>query len=272
MRFLSLFCLLVTLPAFAQPDPLSLVPLYKAAWEQRKTARAAEDLGLFLARHVSKEQAAVYLREALAIDQKTYPPNHARIGQDLENLIEVAPDARRFIEQAAENQDRSIAARNLARLSSMAETRARAIAYARKALAAEPLKKAVRMNDLALLLDPTEALPLLEQALALQKKTIDPERATTQSNLANLLLAMGRLDRAEVLQRQALAVFEATLGAAHPRVAAALSGLGDIARERGRKAEARGLYQRALAIDEKAYGPNHPEVTADREALAALER
>ena len=269
-KFATAFSLCTLL--FAQPDPLSLVPLYRSAYEARKTARTAEDLGLFLAKHVSKDEAAGYLEEALALDRRSYPSNHPRIGQDLENLIDVVPDPRRFIEQAAANQDPAIAARNLSRLSSLAETRAQAIAYARKALALEPVNKAVRMNDLALLLDSPQALPLLEQALALQKRVIDPERATTQSNLANLLVVLGKLDRAELLQKQALTVFEATLGPAHPRVAASLSGLADIAKERGQIAEARKLYQRALAIDEKAYGPDHPEVAADRKALAALDR
>ena len=262
---------------FAQPDAQQLTALFEQALairekqyglEHPKTARAASDLGLYLGRRGQRSRAAEFLRRALAIDQKVLGEDHPRVIEDFENLASVLPvkEAVPLLERAAQSRDARVAARNLTRLAAIRESPD----LYRQAIAKE--ETAARLNDLALLLDPPEALPLLRRALLLREKQLGsahPETAATLNNLANVLLALDRVSVAEPLQRRALRVLENALGD-HPRVAVAASNLADILRAKGDIAGARKLYERALAIDEKVYGPDHPEVTADIENLASV--
>jgi hypothetical protein len=70
------------------------------------------------------------------------------------------------------------------------------------------------------------------------------------------------------MARAALAGFEATLGADHPRTAGASSNLADALRASGGRVGAERPYRRALEIDERAYGPQHPETLNDVRNLA----
>jgi tetratricopeptide (TPR) repeat protein len=270
------FSLLLAL-FLAQPDPKQLVALYEQALETRekqygtghlKTARSASDLGLYLSRLGQRERAAALLRRALAIDEKALGARHPRVIEDLENLASVLParEAVPLLERAAQSSDARVAARNLSRLAAIQESPD----LYRQAIAKE--ETAARLNDLALLLDPKEALPLLRRALTLREKQLGPshpETAATLNNLANVLLSLGRLSEAEPLQRRALRALENALGE-HPRVATASSNLADILKAKGDVAGARKLYERALTIDEKVYGPNHSEVLADVDNLASV--
>ena len=92
----------------------------------------------------------------------------------------------------------------------------------------------------------------------------------TLNNLANVLLAEGRVAQAEPLARRGLSILENALGPDHPRVAVSASNLADILRARKDYLSARRLYERALTIDERAFGPKHREVAADIENLAGL--
>ena len=78
--------------------------------------------------------------------------------------------------------------------------------------------------QLALLLimhgDPTEAEPLLREALGIRRVTLGerhPDYATCLSSLAGLLWARGDLDAAEPLLRQALMIRCEVLGERHPK-------------------------------------------------------
>jgi tetratricopeptide (TPR) repeat protein len=248
-------------------------------------ARSAADLGLFLRNQGDRAAAAPYLRRALNIDEKTLGSDSPVVGEDLENLASVLPPAEALplYRRASEHRDPAIAARNLSKLASYEESRDRhnaALVLYRQALvkeeaasgAAHP-RVAVRLNDVALLVEPKEAEPLLRRALTIQEKVLgprNPETATTLNNLANVLLATGRTAQAEPLARRALSMLEQTLGPHHPRVATGSSNLADILRAKKDHAAARRFYERALAIDEKSYGPSHPEVLVDLENLAGL--
>jgi tetratricopeptide (TPR) repeat protein len=207
------------------------------------------------------------------------------VAQNLENLASVSTPSEAFglYRRASACSDPQIAARNFASLARLQQARgdlAGAVASYQQALAreetasgAEGSRVAVRLNDLALLLEPERAEPLVRRALAIQQKAMGPEHpetASTLSNLANLLLATNRLDEAERVQRQALRTLEAALGPEHARVAISSSNLADVLAAKGEFAAARKLYERTLAIDEKIYGPSHPEVAADLENLAAV--
>ena len=285
--------LVLLLLAAWQPDPAALVPLYREALAQRekqlgpehpKVARAASDLGLFLRNQGDRAASLPYLRRALEIDEKALGQDSVTAAEDLENLASVSPpaEALALYRRAARHKDAAVAARNLARLAAEEESRGNqgeALELYRQALRKEEAagastpRIAVRLNDVALLMEPKEAEPLLRRALAIQEKALParhPESAATLNNLANVLLASGRAAQAEPLARRALAMLEQTLGPRHPRVATSASNLADILRARKSYAGARRYYEQALAIDEKAYGPNHPEIAVDLRNLAGL--
>lgn len=272
--------------ALLQVDPAALVPLYRqalAAREQQfgathpKTARSASDLGLYLLKLGEREQAIAPLRRALEIDLAHSPNGSAVVAEDRENLaaaLPPSPEAAALLAQAAACTDAKIAARVLSKLGNLQERAGRpdlAAQSYRQALTHE--ETAARLNDLALLLEPKSAEPLLRKSLALRQRESGarhPETAVTMNNLANVLLAEGKLVEAERLQREALAILEAALGPHHPRVGVSCSNLGDVLRAKGDLAGATALYKRTLAIDEKFYGPAHPETVADREKLQSI--
>jgi tetratricopeptide (TPR) repeat protein len=264
-----------------QPDPAALVPLYRQALAEREkqfgpdhpaVARAASDLGLFLRNQGDRAAAEPLLRRALRIDEKVLGADSRVTGEDLENLASVlsSAEALSLIRRAAAHRDPAVAARNLAKEAEYVSSNQATLALYRRALtkqeaaspAGDPLL-AVRLNDVALLVKPAEAEPLLRRALAIQEKSLGPthpETAVTLNNLANVLLATGRAAQAEPISRRALAALEAALGPTHMRIAISASNLGDILRARKDYSGARRLYERALAIEEDLHGPRHSVV------------
>jgi len=277
-----------------QPDPSALIPLYEKALAERqrelgpthpKVARMASDFGLFHRKNGNPESARPLLRSALEIDQRHYGPTNRITAEDMENLASVVPpeEAIALRLRAAQCDDAGVAARNLAALAAFEESRGNrdaALARYREALDKERQasggqhpRYAVRLNDVALLVPPPDAEPLLRRALVIQESALGPdhpEAAVTLNNLANVLLALQQPAEAESAARRALAVLERALGPLHPRVATAASNLADVLAARKDLQAARAMYERALRIDEKAYGPTHPEVAVDLENLATL--
>jgi tetratricopeptide (TPR) repeat protein len=277
-----------------QLDPGALVPLYQQALAARekqfgadhpKVARSASDLGLYLRNIGQREAAAVYLRRALDIDSKSMNASSRVVAEDLENLASVSPpeEALALHQRAALCDDASISARNWAKagdlLTAGGDRSAAATAY-RNALAKEEVASgrnhpriAVRLNDLAQVLGPGAAEPMVRRALAIETKSLgmqNPATGITMNNLANVLLGLRKLAEAETIARQSLKVLEGTLGPNHLRVATISSNLATILREKPDLAGARRFYARALAIDESVYGPDHPEVAVDLQNLAEV--
>lgn len=277
-----------------QLDPGALVPLYRQALAERekrfgpdhpKVARSASDLGLYLRKIGDRDTAAAYLTRALEIDSKTLDSFSNLIAGDLENLASVsAPDeALRLHRKAAASNDPEISARNWGKagdLSAAAGDRAAAVNAYRNALAKEEAASgpnhpriAVRLNDLAQVLDPGAAEPIVRRALAIETKSLgvrNPATGITMNNLANVLLGLRKLAEAERMARQSLGTLESTLGPNHPRVATISSNLAAILREKPDLPGAHRYYARALAIDEAVYGPNHPEIAVDLRNLAEV--
>ena len=145
-----------------------------------------------------------------------------------------------------------------------AQDTAGAVSLYRKALAKEEEAKgkdsagvAVRLNALAVLVGPKEGVPMMERALAIDRRLLGerhPETSTVEANLAGLLLDAGRVDSALQMATAAVAGLESTLGPEDPRVASASTILAFCWRAKGERAQAERLYRRALAIDEAAYG------------------
>ena len=103
----------------------------------------------------------------------------------------------------------------------------------------------------------------MRRALAIDEKSYGPDHpnvAIRLNNLAKLLQDTNRLAEAEPLMRRALAIDEKSYGPDHPNVAISLNNLARLLQATNRLAEAEPLMRRALAIDEKSYGPDHPNV------------
>jgi CHAT domain-containing protein/tetratricopeptide (TPR) repeat protein len=108
-----------------------------------------------------------------------------------------------------------------------------------------------------------EAVPLVERALSLSRRSLGAEHPGTAmalNRLATLRQAQGDLTSAETLFRQSLAIYEKALGPDDLAVGQSLSNLALLYADKGDYKQAEALYRRAILIGEKALGPAHPEV------------
>lgn len=248
-----------------QPDTPSLRRLFEQEFERHHTAQAARDLGLFLARHGAPAAARDALREAVRLD----PGNLS----DAFELAMVSPveEARPLLERAASSKDIALAARSYDALGHWHD------AMGDKARAAEAYRSAIAKREsagtleaLANDLEPPQAIPLLQRALAMNRSQLGarhPQTATTEANLAGKLLNAGQTDTAIRMIREAMAIFEDRLGAGHPRVATTATMLAFGLRAKGDRAGAEQYFRRALAIDQAAYGSAHPQTLSDARNL-----
>ena len=111
----------------------------------------------------------------------------------------------------------------------------------------------------------------MRRALAITEASLgkdDPSVAIRLNNLAQLLQATNRLGEAEPLMRRVIDIFETSLGKDHPNVATDLNNLGAMIEAMGHIAEGEAMYRRALAIDEASYGKDHPRVAIRLNNLA----
>ena len=105
----------------------------------------------------------------------------------------------------------------------------------------------------------------MRRALAIDEQSYGPEHpnvAIRLNNLAQLLQATNRLSEAEPLMRRALGIFEQSYGATHPNVAVLLWSLAVVLRDRNRLAEAIPLIDRSVEIYRNfqvSNGLQHPD-------------
>jgi tetratricopeptide (TPR) repeat protein len=274
--------------------------------EAQKFVKTDEELAVVLNNLAALSQATNRLaeaepmmRRALAIDEKSYGPEHPKVARDLNNLAQLLQDTNRLAEAepmmrralainektfGSEHPEVAIDLSNLAQLlkatNRLAEAEPlmqRALATAQKSFGSEHPEVAIDLNNLALLLQATnrlaEAEPLMRRALAIDEKSFGSEHpnvAMDLNNLAQLLQDTNRLPEAEPLMRRALAIDEKSFGSEHPKVARDLNNLALLLKDTNRLAEAEPLMRRALAIDEKSFGTEHPNVAIDLNNLAQL--
>jgi tetratricopeptide (TPR) repeat protein len=116
-----------------------------------------------------------------------------------------------------------------------------------------------------------EALPLLKQILAIQRKVLGeehPEIANSYNNLANDLEAQGKYAEAVEFSRKALDICRKVLGEEHPDTAATYHNLAYNLNEQGRYAEAAAIFRKALDIQRKVLA-EHPDTAFSYNSLAA---
>jgi len=256
-------------------------------------------MGSFLSARALFREAEPLIRQALAITEQGYGPEHPSVAAGLINLAallqatnrltEAEPIMRRALaidEQSygPDHPDVAIDLNNLATLLQATNRLAEAEPLMRRALAIdeqgygpEHPDVAIDLNNLATLLQDTnrraEAEPLMRRALAIAEQSYGPEHpavASSLNNLATLLQATKRLAEAEPLMRRALTIDEQSYGPEHPAVARDLNNLAQLLQDTKRLAEAEPIMRRALAINEQSYGPKHPAVAASLNNLAQL--
>ncbi len=115
----------------------------------------------------------------------------------------------------------------------------------------------------------------LREALRLRQEQLgaaNTQVATSQHDLAVVLLQQGAVDEARPLLETALATRQRLLGEQHPQVASSLFNLGVVMRRLGDHDHARSLYQQAATILSRGFPQGHPELASIYNSLAVLEQ
>ena len=288
-----------------QPDPAMLGKLYQEAFERKKveygasdarTIQAARDLGLFLSRHGAAADARKVFSELVSLDEQALGADANQTLADAASLASVSPPsaAEPLWRRAAVSPEFAVAARALAALGQLRERAGDgpgAAGFYRQALdreeqavaqaptISEKARLAILAAGVAQVLaevaEPAVGIPALRRVLDMERSVLGPrhpETATTQANLAGVLLDVGAVDESQQLIAEALGILEQTMGKDHPRVAISATILAHGLRVEGDFVQAEQNYRRALAIDERAYGPHHAQTLDDVRTLAELLR
>ena len=115
-----------------------------------------------------------------------------------------------------------------------------------------------------------KALPLLQRAVALGRRSLGPEHvqlAQSLNNLGVLHREMGQARQSEPLLREAVEMRRRVLGPTHPDVAITLVELSRTLSDQGRLAEAEPLSREALTIRQAAFGEDHRETATSKREL-----
>jgi tetratricopeptide (TPR) repeat protein/predicted Ser/Thr protein kinase len=144
-------------------------------------------------------------------------------------------------------------------------------------LGPETRSNAILLRAFATVLDcqgrSQEAIPLLEQALAIQERLVGPQDLRLLPylrGLGNAHFTRGDVRGAQALYRRELALAEQTYGPQHPDVARVAGNLGTTHASLGDLDAALPLFERALAIDEATLGPEHPELSASLSNIGSV--
>jgi tetratricopeptide (TPR) repeat protein len=278
-----------------------LAQLYEQALDRAKqqygasdarTLEAARDLASFLSRHGAPEGARKAFAEVVRLDETLLGAAAGQTLSDVASFAAVSPPAAAvpLWQRASASPDLTVAARSYAALGQLRETAGDPSGAARfyaQALAKEELalRQAVTNDEkarlailiggvsqvLGQLLEPADGITVLRRSLSIGRGVLGPrhpETATTQANLAGVLLDAGAVDESVQMVAEALPILEETLGEDHPRVAISSSILAHGLNAKGDFARAERNYRRALAIDERLYGPKHPQTLDDVRTLA----
>lgn len=261
-----------------QPDPASLRLIYEEGLDRRieqfgvedtRTAQAARDLGLYLKLRGEMDAARQTLGRTIKMDEASLGPKALETLKDAAEIASISPpgEAEPLWMRASESPEPGVASTAFAALAGLrgaAGDREGAATYYRRALTAEqdasgPLsaRTAVLMSALAMTIQPEEGIPIMQRALQINRDVLGlrhPETATTETNLAGMLVNVGKPDGAIPLLTDAIRVFEITFGPGHPRIASASAVLAYAMKQKGNRMQAEALYRRALASMKRLTG------------------
>ncbi len=141
------------------------------------------------------------------------------------------------------------------------------------ALQDQPATKAALLTTVGAVYDSLgqyrDALPVLNESLALQPQSRDKAHIDTLLELSRALAGAGELSRAEPPLQEALRLAQGEYGAASRETGRALWALGRLRFQQGRFADAKDLYKRGLEILETTQAPP-TDVSAALDDLAKV--
>ena len=250
--------------------------------DEKERAGAKFDMARIYASRGEPEQSASYVREAAPLAGDSVSRSIARIVTSTESAPDYLSEIKDMIE-CWENHRSGEFEAFAHRLTSMgkeltlrtfSETRLSFLQDTLESLSdceeriRQRLRIAAVLNELARWNESEEQLrPALAEATSLCNSHLV---ATAANNLALLLLDTNRIEEAEPLMRQALAIDVAAFGNQHPKVAIRLNNLASLLKDTNRIEEAEPLMRQALAIDVAAFGNQHPKVAIRLNNLALL--
>jgi tetratricopeptide (TPR) repeat protein len=151
----------------------------------------------------------------------------------------------------------------------------KALALQRKIVKGPSEDAARTLDDLAWAVrerDPKEALPLMREAVAMQRATWGaqpyPDYADAVNDLGLIYKDQGDYVQAEALLRESLGMLHRLLGDKHPELAKALNNIGQVQQLRGDLDGAEATFRQSLALERELLGQTHPEVAGTLNDLA----
>jgi len=227
----------------------SLVPGAEPAAARAQAHRWTQEARtLASAGHIT--QAEALLKDALALVEQAFEPDHPQVAVSLTSLADFYRTQRRLGEAEPLYQ--------------------RALQIREAILGPTYPTVATSLNRLGVLYYEqgrwAEAEPLYQQALQIREAALGPMHPTVATSLNNLGLLyrdQGRWGEAETLLQRGLHLRETVLGPTHPDVAQSLTTLGLLYWDQRHWGEAEVLLQRALQLREAALGSMHPDVVTN---------
>jgi tetratricopeptide (TPR) repeat protein len=123
--------------------------------------------------------------------------------------------------------------------------------------------------------DPNNALPLMQRAVAMQRKLRGnephPDLAEAINDLALLHDLLGNYDDSEKLILESLAMKRRLFGDKHPEIASTLENLASVLADKNDLKAAEPLYRQALTMWRALLGDTHPEVAMALHNLASVQ-
>lgn len=198
----------------------------------------------------SYDDAEKFVREALAMYQRLYGPEHLAVADTQQRLGQVLK-VKGQIREARQAFENSL--------------------FLFTALAgANSTSASLVLNELAQLERQqgrlTEAEGLYRRALSIDLPLFGPDAPQViddQHNLAESLHAQGRLEEARPLYLQSIAQLRKVLGEKHPDTIDALGNYGRLLRDAGELDEAERTFRETLALNRAVRGEKHPFVGYD---------
>ena len=212
--------------ALAQPDNAVLRRLFEESLDRKqrefgnsdaRTAQAARDLGNFLLTLHDTPGAARALTDTVAIDERAFGVSAPQTLEDVATLASISPPAKAeaLLRRSCESPDPLVAGLAMTTLASFRVKdgdRAGAAALLRRAVekaeavdGQSSVTVALVLTELAQVVDPREAIPALQRALAIEKQALGPQHPQTLQEvrrLAALLRQTGRAAEAAQLEAQ----------------------------------------------------------------------
>jgi tetratricopeptide (TPR) repeat protein len=218
---------------------------------QAELATTLHGYGVLLSAKSRYTEAAVKLREALALQRALYGNSHPDIARTLKDLARAVADG--------------------GDLSAAIPLMRSAVEMQQTLRGSEPHPDtAEALNDLAMLLwrkgDYDETEKYFNESLAMYRRLLGEKHiyiADGLENLASTLQDKGDLARAEPIYQQSLAMFRELLGNEHPRVALTLHNLASLQYDRGHAEQAIETERESIATYRNIYPQGHKELAFD---------